>query len=427
MKKMLALCLVVALSVCGLVGCNKATNSDGVVTLTMGLPSGGDVTAMELVENFQKAHPEIKLVIDEAPWTDFKSKLKLQITSGNAPTVFITDSGYTAVLGEDGMALDLSEWVNSELNSEEYSNSLFAAQNSEGKLWGVPHGINSLAVYYNKDLFDEAGIPYPTEDWTFEEMFDIARKLTKDTDGDGETDQYGFMSGTNITTGWLPMILSTGGAPLDETRTKSMFNDKKTIEGLRKYVEKTWEGIEPSTEWAAAHGGTAAFYTGKIGMYMGLQTNVPVIEKNKKADLRYDVQIMPYGWDGKRPCVYVPNLWVVNSKASESEQKAALEWLKYYMSDEAQKIMIESGLDGVQPKLTALEHMESIVTSPSNFQAFYKGLNEHGVSLFENPTWEKWVKEVSDVTLRMLNKLTNFDDGINELHTKVSKILTGEY
>lgn len=427
MKRVLMIGLVLVLSMGCMTGCGKDTASGGTVTLHMGLPSGADITSQKIVDSFQKEHPEINLVIDEAPWNDFKQKLKLQITSGNAPDVFITDSMYTAVLGANGAALDLTDRVEKDIKTEEYAETLFAARDAQGHLWGVPHGINPLAVYYNQNLFDEAGLPYPTEDWTFEELFETAKKLTKDLDGDGEPDQYGMMSGTNITTGWLPMILATGGAPLDESRTKAMFNDPKTIEGLKKYVEKVWDGFEPSTEWAAAQGGTAAFYMGKIGMYIGLHSNIPVIEKNKADGLRYDVQIIPYGWDGKRHCVYVPNLWVINASAGEAEKEAAWTWIQYYLSEEAQTVMNEEGLDGIQTKLSVLEKMQGLETTPANMQAFSQGLDEYGVTLFENDTIEKWNKEVTDITLRMLNKLTDFDSGVAELQTKVSAILAKEY
>lgn len=427
MKKTLSLCMALLLTVSLGTGCgkNNGTN-DGTTTLKIGLPSGYEITAEEIVANFQKDHPEIKLDIDETPWSEFKTKVKLQTASGNAPTVFIMDSGHVATMGAMGNALDLSEKVKTDLNAEEYSQTLFAGQDAEGHLWGIPHGINSVAVYYNLDLFDEAGLSYPDESWTFDDMLEMAEKLTKDTNGDGETDQYGIMYGTNISTGWLPFVLSTGGAPLDETRTKSMFADEKTVAGLKKFIEPLTNGVTPNAEWSAANGGSAAFYTGKIGMYIALQSNMTVIETNKPEGFRYDAQVMPFGENGKRPCVYVPNLWVVSAQASEAEQEAAWTWLKYFMSDESQKILADTLLDGMPVKNTALEYLANKETKPENMSAFYSGLDEYGSSLFENGTFEEWRPKADEIILKMLNGLVPFDEGVKNLDATVSKILEGE-
>lgn len=424
MKKILISCLALIMCVSAFSGCGKKeANSDGAITLRVGMPNGEAITAWEIVENFQKDHPEIKLDIDETPWGEFKKKVKLQTTSGNAPALFISDSGHIATMGAMGNALDLSDKVKKDLDVSEYSDTLFAGADSEGKLWGVPHGINSLAVFYNKNLFDEAGLDYPTEDWTFDDMMAMAEKLTKDVNGDGEIDQYGIMYGTNISSGWLPFVLASGGAPLDETRTKSMFNDKNTIEGLKKFIEPRTKKITCDAEWAAANGGTAAFYRGKIGMYIALQSNVTVIETNKPAELNYDAQIMPYGETGKRPCVYVPNLWVINAQATEAEQEAAWTFLKYYLNDESQKILADTLLDGVPVKNSALEYLASKETTPANMRAFYSGLDEFGSTMFENGTFEEWRPKADEIILKMLNGLVDFDKGIDDLHKTVTKVL----
>ena len=424
MKKIFVICLVVIISVSALAGCGKKeTSSDGTITIRVGMPNGGDITAWEIVENFEKEHPEIKLDVDETPWVEFKKKVKLQTSSGNAPALFISDSGHIATMGAMGNALDLSEKVKSDIDVSEYSKTLFSGQDADGKIWGIPHGINSLAVFYNKTLFDEAGLEYPGEDWTFDDMMEMAKKLTKDVDGDGKIDQYGIMYGTNISSGWLPFVLAEGGAPLDETRTKSMFNDKKTIAGLKKFIEPRTEGITCDAEWAAANGGTAAFYMGKIGMYIALQSTATVIETNKSDGFEYDAQIMPYGECGRRPCVYMPNLWVINAQSSKAEQEAAWTFIKYYLNDESQKILADTLLDGIPVKNSALEYLASKETSPANMGAFYKGLDEFGSTMFENGTFEEWRPKADEIILKMLNGLVDFDKGINELHKTVTKVL----
>lgn len=424
MKRFTVLCLAAVMALSVATGCEKKNeNADGTLTLKVGMPSGKDITAWEIVENFQKDHPEIKLDIDETPWSEFKQKVKLQTSSGNAPALFISDSGHIATMGAMGNALDLSERVKNDLDVSQYSKTLFAGSDADGKLWGIPHGINSLAVYYNKTLFDEAGLSYPSEEWTFDDMTDIAKKLTRDTDGDGTIDQYGIMYGTNISSGWLPFVLAAGGAPLDETRTKSMFDDEKTIQGLKDFIAPRTQNITGDAEWAAANGGTAAFYRGKVGMYIALQSTTAVIETNKPEGFSYDVQIMPYGKSGNRPCVYVPNLWVINAQATEAEQDAAWTFIKYFLNDDSQKILADTLLDGVPVKNSALEYLASKETTPENMKAFYAGIDEYGSTMFENGTFEEWRPKADEIILKMLNGLVDFDKGVQELHKTVTKVL----
>ncbi len=157
MKKVVSL-LLVGIMLFALAGCGGEQATGDKVTLRIGLPGGADITPMEIVESFKAENADIDTVVEEAPWGDFKKKLKIQIASNNAPDVFITDSGYTATLGSMGAAANLAPRIEDDLNVDEYSATLFAGKDGDGNVWGVPHGLVALAVYYNKALLDEAGI-----------------------------------------------------------------------------------------------------------------------------------------------------------------------------------------------------------------------------------------------------------------------------
>lgn len=423
MKKVVSL-LLVGIMLFALAGCGGEQASGDKVTLRIGMPGGADVTPMEIVENFKAENPDINVIVEDAPWGDFKKKLKIQIASNNAPDVFITDSGYTATLGSMGAAANLADRIEKDLNADEYSETLYAGKDGSGNVWGVPHGLVSLAVYYNKALFDEEGIPYPTSDWTYEDMFEIARKLTKDTDGDGEIDRYGLSYGSNITEGWLPFITANGGAPLDETRTKSMFLDPKTIEGLAKFAIPQQEGFAPTLEWSRAQGGgTAAFYTGKQAMMMTLSSHIAGLNTNAPADFEYDVQSVPVGWDGERHSVYVPNLWVVFSKADEAKQDAAWKWIKYFINEKSQKIVADTLLAGFPIRTSALEYIDSKDNRPANVSAFYKDLTTSGVTLFENGTWEEWNGMITEYAIKVRQGEMSAEEAAKAIDAELTKIL----
>lgn len=403
MKRICALLMAAALAFCA-AGCGNEKTSSGKISLKLGMPNGGDLTPIELVEGFKTENPNIKVEVDETPWSDFKTKLKMQIAAGNAPDVFITDSGYAATLGGMGAAVDLSKNIKSDLSSDDFTSALDIIHDGEGRVWGVTHSLASAAVLYNKGLFDEYGVEYPSEDWTFQDMLDKAQALTKDTDGDGVTDIYGLATGENMTTGWLPFILATGGAPIDETQTKSLFADPKTLEGLEKYRSTVVDmKISPDHTWITANGNSnSAFYSGKVGMLICLIATTNVINQSAPEGFSYDAQMMPIGWNGERKCIYVPNQWVIYSKAKAEQQEAAWNWIKYFLSEKSQDVIANKFSSiGIPVRKSALKTIDSIETVPANKGAFYNGLDEYGITLFECPSWEEWKPKAEQAFLEM--------------------------
>ncbi|MBQ7793282.1 MAG: sugar ABC transporter substrate-binding protein [Clostridia bacterium] len=423
MKKLLAL-IMAAMMTASLASCGEQTSTDGKVSIKIGVPNGDTLTPFSVIEDFKAANPDIEVVLDEAPWNDFMSKIKTQIAGGTAPDIFISDSGYTMTLGAQGGSMDLAEKIETELNADDYISALYAAKDAEGHVWGIPHGLNCFALYYNEALFDEAGLEYPTDDWTFEDVLEAAKKLTAPVDATGASPVYGFGGTYSISNGWLPFVLSTGGAPLDETRTKSNFDDPKTIEGFKHMEEFVKAGVIPPTAWYTANGGLeTSFYNGKIAMAFMNTNAATLINNNAAEDFRYNIVSMPIGYDGGRYSVYVPNCWIINGKSSPEKQEAAWKWLKYYLSEEVQLELAEEIKGGFPIHKKAMEFCSTVEAVPANREAFYKNLDATGVTLFENPTWSEWRSKVDKATLEMFEGRADAETVAATAHKEVSEIL----
>lgn len=441
MKKALSILLVlvmaVAMTACGgnsavNVGNELLEGYDPSVQTTLNLanPSGDALTPDEMFDTFNAKGLNIELKVDTTPWNDFQRKLKSQLAAKSPATVFIVDSGYCASLGGKNAVMDLTAIVNRDLNKDDYLGSLYGATDAEGHLWGVPHAMNSIAIFYNKAIFDEKGIPYPTEDWTYEEMYDIAKKLTFDRDGDGEIDVYGFNYGmTNITEGWLPVVLASGAEPLDETRTKSTINTPEFLEGIKRFVAPVVEGFGPDNLWATNEGGSnLAFVNGKLAMFVGQSNKITAVNSNMPEGFDYDVQMMPIGWDGNRYCVYVPNQWSIYSGADVQQKGAAWEWVKHYLSAEGQQLVADTRLSGFPIHKGALASITDADTVPANIEAFYEGIDEYGVTLYENPCWTEWRMECDARTIELYaNDGVGVEETVKEMHEFVQEALDYYY
>ncbi len=426
MKKALCAALAAFMALTLLPGCqkNKGVTSDGKQELLLGLPGGDGVTAWKVFENFKAATSDkYEIKTDESSWSDFTQKIKLQFVSKNDVTpVFFTDSMQAMTFGAQGAVLDLKEWVDTELDAEAYNKALFAITDEEGHLWGVPHALNSIAMLINKDILAERGVEFPTEDWTWDQMLDMAEKLTFDRDGDGKTDVYGIYYASNITQGWLPFMSAVGVSPYKNNFKDSNLDDPKVKEAMEKFAAPIRAGhLMNAAELAAVGNSTAAFAEGKIAMALLQSSAIAQINKFNP-DLNYDAQVMPIGWTGERKQVYVPNSWQVYAGVSEGEKEGVLEWLKYYLSEEAQMIIAAEGPSGFPIMKSALESISEAGRKPDHIGVFYEYIDECGITLLENPASSVSRTFVDNMASKIMAG-EDVDEWIQTAHTDMQREL----
>ncbi|GGD82979.1 ABC transporter substrate-binding protein [Paenibacillus nasutitermitis] len=420
----LALTAVLALSACSSSngennkpdGSNSGGETPKQVTLKLGLPGSYDVTSKEIVDGFIASHPNIKVEIQEAPWGDFTSKIATQIAGNTMPDVWLQENAVILGYGKRGVAEDLSPFIEKDLKADDYIDGLFAAKATDGKVYGVPHGINPIALAYNKKVFDDAGVPAPTDDWTYQDLIDASKKLTK------KNEVYGFVGAYSITQGWFPWIKQAGGYALDETLTKAMFSDPKSITGLTQLVDGVKDGYFTNPDFLTVNGGELqTFAAGKAAMYF-MQYSSQVSMNSDFPDTDWDVVKIPKAVDGKRYVPMVTNSWLISSRAKQESKDAAWEFLKYYLGDEAQKIVADSG-STLPVKKTALDSLDQSTTKPANKKAFTEGIAEGGVTLDENASWSEWRIIVQQYVNELAKGNGDAQSIAKEIDKKVQEVL----
>ena len=398
-----------------------AVHAQRQVRLKIGLPGSYDVTSKEIIDRFIETHPHINVEIQEAPWGDFTSKIATQIAGNTMPDVWFQENAVILGYGQRGVAQDLSAYIERDLNTDDYIDGLFSARTPEGKVWGVPHGINPVALAYNKAVFEAAGVPFPTDDWTFANLIETAKKLTVKEGND--TKQFGFVGAYSITTGWFPWIKQAGGSALDEAKANSMFNDSRTVEGLRQLRQGIEEGYFTNVDFIRAHGGELdVFAGGKAAMHF-MQYSLQVNMQNSFPDTDWDVVKVPKAVDGNRYVPMVGNTWLISSRASQAAQDAAWEFLKFYVGDEVQNIIAESG-STLPVKKSAYAVVEESGTKPLNKKAYTDGIAESGVTLDENATWNEWRLLVQQqVNESVVHGKITVEEAAAEIHKRVQEVL----
>jgi len=144
-----------------------------------------------LLKEFQKQNPNIKIKETYTDGGTYQTKLQVWFSSNTAPDVLGIAADLIYPYKDLGVIEDLTPYMQKDdmLNGDVWESSAIDAFTFDGKVLAAPYICKTMAIAYNKDLFDEAGVPYPTADWTEEEMIDMARKLTK---GTGPEKQWGI-------------------------------------------------------------------------------------------------------------------------------------------------------------------------------------------------------------------------------------------
>ncbi|MEC0203817.1 sugar ABC transporter substrate-binding protein [Paenibacillus lautus] len=392
-----------------------------------------DAKMKELIEQFEEKHPNITVKTQSAPYGQFYQKLDTQIAAGQAPDVWLSDGVYVMKYAQRGAAKDLTDWIARDLKADEYYGLDFN-KDAEGRYWGVPQGIQVGVLFYNKELFDKAGVAYPTDEWTWEDLKSSAAKLTVDAGGKTAEDsgfdaasvnQFG-LTFFSITEGWFSVMKSYGGGALDEKAENSIINSPENKQAFEWMVDGMQRGIiTDPVDLKSFQSNTAVFPSGSAAMRIGIYARV---QAANEAGLNYDVTLLPKGPEGKRVSPVIANSWVINQKSNDEKAEAAWEWIKYWATeDDVQKQWTELG-EAVPVKKSVAESEVFLKAGeqPANRQAFLDSL-EFAQTLDNNAVWEEWVGKFNEHAERAFLGDATIDQALSEADAAVQSVLDDFY
>ena len=396
------------------------------VEIRLGFPSAAsdDYKMMkdQVIPMFEKLHPNVKVKFEYLPWGQFRTKLLTELAAGQAPDLWISDGVQFMDYASRGAIRDVTEWVNRDFNKEEFF-ALDFPSDPNGRIWGVVRDIQTVALYYNKELFNEVGLNYPDETWDWNTLLSTAQKLTKGEESE-RSKQYGFYSQNWITGGWFNFIYQNKGRILDETLTKSKLNQPEAIEAVQFMVDMIHKyKVSPTGEvvdGVAALGNP--FSTKLIAMH--IDNSSMTSSFNRVQDLDYDTAILPKG--KVRAASYNGNPFVINAKSSPEKAEAAWEFIKFFASTEdVQKLLAEGGY-GI-PILKKVVYSNSFVdaeTRPEHKIAFIEPLEkEYGLPMALNKCWSEWNRTLNqNLSLAWMGKISA-KEAMLKAHREVQEIL----
>jgi len=340
-----------------------------------------------IIEDWQKEHPDIIVELQHTPGvSNYTNKLLTRVAGGNPPDVAFAEVAIFVDFQKENLFMDLNPFIENDpdFSLEDYFPDVVKRFTRDGKIYGIPRDTAPFAcVYYNKRLFDEAGVPYPTDDWTWSDLLEKSKALTK-KNKEGQTIVYGFYSSF-----YQNFIYSNGGKLVDnvEHPARCMLDDPKTIEGLQFYADLfTKYGVSPDPidiSNIGLGGGNELFMRGRIAMYNSGIWETPMFRNIK--DFDWDVVMFPKGPTGVRGFGTGGSAYCIMKSTKYPE--ASWQVVKALAADKGQIMMAEEGL--AQPanrKIAEGPHWAGSPKKPLN-----KGMLNKAVRyVIYSPFHSKW-------------------------------------
>ncbi len=345
------------------------------------------------------------------PSAEFTKNLTNQLSAGTAPDIFYLEDFAAKGLIATGKILPLNGLV----DTKQFLPSLNTVFTQSGKQYGIAKDFNTLVVYYNKDLFDQAKVAYPNNDdtWTTyaTKITNVQKALGKGYYGACFPADYARFGAFAASTGWKPIV--SGATNLDN-------NFKRAFTWYTGLVKS---GVAAIPEQVNADWGGACLRGGKVatvlegGWALGfLRDNAP--------NLKYGTALLPKDpTNGRRGNLIYTVAWAVN--AGTKNQKAAIKVLQALTSAEAQKFVLQSGL--ALPSRTSLQtdpYLKGTKPEQVAFNNVFQGAaSGNPVSYAPDRYGSDWFRGINEGLKAVMDGQKTVDQAIKDAQTSINGVM----
>ena len=356
MKKIavLAVILILVTGLTAFAGGGKEKSGGGKVQITYSFWGTPDEAkdVQKVADKFNGQQDRIQVTVVQIPHDTYEATLNTRATAGQLPDCGIMSEAATLQYATNGLLADISGMYGA---GESKPLDSLAFKGPDGKTVAYSVANEILLLYYNKAMFDKAGVPYPPASadkaWTWDEFVATAKKLTFDASGKTPNDagfnrnqikQYGAMVET-LTWQLEVWALSNGGGFYSPDGKQVIIDQDAAIEAIQKVADlHLKDNVAPLSPGLSDDGIQRSIIAGTVAMATGGQWNVGtcLATARDKEGLNYGVAVLPYMKQKVTINTGGPNVVFSQSK----NQKEAMEFLKWYAQEENAWGLIESGI-----------------------------------------------------------------------------------
>lgn len=327
----------------------------------------------QMVAAFQAANPNIEVKVETAPFDQYFTKLQTLIAGGTAPDVFELNYENFVSYASKGVLADLSSLATPEVVDRYYPRA-YQAFSLDGKQYGLPESFSNVVLFYNKDLFDAAGVDYPAPEWTWADELAAAEKLTNADAGVwGEYSPVQFWE-------FYKTVAQNGCSVLSADRTQVTINEPGCVEALTWMIDKINKyHISPTDAEMAGVSDGDLFKQGKLAM---LRTGIWMFSSFADAPFNWDIALEP--GNTQKAHHFFSNGVAVSATTPNAE--AAQKWVEFLTSSpDAAKIRVAASWE--LPALTDQTLFDAwlAIEPPASREVVFEALD----SLVTPPVIEK--------------------------------------
>ncbi len=423
-KKVMALGLASLLAV-SVSGCQSTQRTaDGRVKLSFQIWDTAQRDGMQaIVDAYMEQNPDVYIEVQVTSWDEYWTKLDAAAEANQLPDIFWMHTNQILKYADYGMLADVTDLYDGEdpdYYTKHFSEiSLDNARGSDGRLYGVPKDKDTVGLVYSKTLFDQAGVSYPDETWTWDDLCEASAQIYE------KTGKYGYMAYADDQLGYWNFVYQAGGYILNEDKTQAGFTQPATRKAMEFYINLQKEPWCPDQNYFAETNPGTAFISGQGAMYLEGNWNLmSIMENNEQLQGQWDIAVLPKcpdpaEGDGRAT---ISNGLSYATGARGKNLEYALDFLRFCGSEEGQRVQGMSG--AAIPAYIGLED-----TWIQAFDKFDADLSvEHCVEMFDygvqsvnNASRPNWKTQVSDTLLKIYSGELTLDEGLNEMQRLVDE------
>jgi multiple sugar transport system substrate-binding protein len=361
---------------------------------------------VEFDDVFNQEHPCIAITGENYPWGDTVPKLTTLAAAGTLPDLIYVHYSWAQRFIMDRMILNVQPYLDADSEfwgKEDFVPASLPSYMWQGDLWLIPYneGPTNL-IYYNKRIFDEAGMPYPhsDKDWTLEDLWEVARKMTT---GEGEDKIWGY---DGLPSAWQinADFLKTWDAEFwnEPCETQSRMHEQNAIDCMAWWLDLYKSGVTPTPAERETVPGDPFAYS-RVAMIKGASWSNRWIKPNLKDP--YDVAHAPVGHNGTRASSTAGSAYAITKDSKHPDE--AWVYLRAYNSTEGQIFLFSS--IGIDPTRWSAwpAYFESDATPP-NAEVVMEVMEQYGEhNLMDSPNANEALRVAQAILDRLwLEELT---------------------
>jgi multiple sugar transport system substrate-binding protein len=336
-----------------------------------------------IVAAFSKKVPAVAVDLIHIPSQEaYRRRLASDLVAGTPPDVILLNYSRYAGFARRGQLAALDSYLAASklVGKSDFYQEALAPFTWQDKLVCLPQNVSSLVVYYNKRLFDEAGIPYPSADWSWDDFLRTAKALTRDTSG-GE--QFGLGTQASLFR-VAPFIWQNGGQLVDRPRfpTRLTIMTEQGLEAIQWFVDlRLKHKVMPDAVAEKAESSDSRFQNGRLGMYLNSRVRVPTFRQIR--GFEWDVAPLPRRQ--QRATILHSDGFCMTEKSANKD--VAWTFIEFAMSVEGQTLLAATGR--TVPSLKAVANSPVFLdpnAAPKNSRAFLDVIP----SIRSAPVMEGW-------------------------------------